>query len=325
MTKRFNATVLVIDGGLEDLPIPTQLQEDFQISVKKIPLSERAISKLNKIDILCILCNVGSSGELISRTVESIAGDEKTKNVPLLFLLPRGTENDVLLKPHSHRFIDYLYKPVPPQLLESRIRFFLEIHKLKRDNDAQAEALIHKEEELRALRTKFEDLSQFNSLSKVPDRRRFDEVIDLEWRRSLRTGRVLSLIMIEIDFFKEYVERHGTQAAEECIVKIAQTLSNTVKRSPDFVAHFGRNKFVAILPETEEEAAVFVAEKMREEVETLHIPHNNSTVSNNITVSLGIASLSPSPDSVLSDFVDTADRLLTRAKRQGGNRVLVMH
>jgi len=325
MTKPRNLTVLIIEGSLDDLPVLAQLQEYYPVSIERVPPSERAVSMLKKLDIACVLFNIGSTEELSSGTVESIAGDEQTRHVPLLFLLPQGIEYEVLLKQHPHRFIDHLYKPIPTQILESRIRFFLEIHKLKREIDAQAEALKRKEKELKALKTKLKDLSLLDSLSRLPNRRRFNEVIDLEWRRSLRTGRVLSLIMIEIDYFEEYIERHGAQTADECIAKIARTLTIMVRRSPDFVAHFGRDRFVAILPETDDEAAVFVAEKMREEVELLHIPHSNSPAANNVTISLGVASLSPSHDSVLADLIDTADRLLSRARRQGGNRVLVMH
>ena len=136
----------------------------------------------------------------------------------------------------------------------------------------------------------------------------------------MRTGRPVSLIMIEIDSFKQFIDHYGWEAGDECLREVAEALANSANRAPDFVGRYSENNFAVILAETDNEAAIFVGEKMLEEIELQDIPHRHSTTANHVTISLGLASMAPSLDSSPSKLIDAANNFLDQAKQAGGNQ-----
>lgn len=160
-----------------------------------------------------------------------------------------------------------------------------------------------------------------DGLTQVPNRRCFNERLQIEWQRSLREQQSLSLILIDIDYFKLYNDHYGHQAGDHCLIEVAQTAEKQIKRPADLFARYGGEEFVVILPNTDMTGAIAVAELIQQSIHELKIPHAASKVSPNVTISLGIASLIPSDDISPEAIIAIADHNLYQAKQQGRDRL----
>jgi diguanylate cyclase (GGDEF)-like protein/PAS domain S-box-containing protein len=166
-------------------------------------------------------------------------------------------------------------------------------------------------------------LSTTDSLTGTANRRRFDEVLGEEWKRAIRDGGPVSLVMLDIDAFKVFNDTYGHVAGDNCLRQVADVLRNAVRRAGDLVARYGGEEFAALMPGTPIAGAVEVAELVRREVEGLGIVHAASLTSPVVTVSLGVASAAPTECCTPELLVRAADQALYGAKRAGRNRVMV--
>jgi len=164
-------------------------------------------------------------------------------------------------------------------------------------------------------------ISAQDGLTGVANRRHFDETLALEWRRAARGRESLSLLMLDIDYFKSFNDTAGHQAGDDCLRLVAQTLRESVQRAGDMVARYGGEEFAVLLPETDADHARQIATRIREHVEEMRTPHPSAPLGY-LTVSIGVASVVPPRDgSGSGDFVRVADAALYDAKRQGRNRI----
>ncbi len=177
------------------------------------------------------------------------------------------------------------------------------------------------EEELERMRRELEEWSFKDGLTGIANRRMFDSVLDLEWTNARRASRPLSLIMIDIDHFKQYNDHYGHVAGDECLKQVAKRLGAAATRPRDFLARFGGEEFVLILPESDENAAVLVAERCRDQIFKAQIPHAASPTGQMLTISIGVGTVIPPRDGEPLAFVDEVDRELYRAKEGGRNRI----
>ncbi|MEG5082211.1 diguanylate cyclase [Microcoleus sp. AT8-B4] len=175
------------------------------------------------------------------------------------------------------------------------------------------EMLRHRAEQERLIATT-------DGLTQVANRRCFDERLPSEWHRLMQGKQQLSLIMLDVDYFKRYNDCYGHQAGDICLVKVASSAAQAVKRSSDLFARYGGEEFAAILPNTDADGAIAVAESIREAIRVLGIPHEQSNVSTIVTVSMGIATVIPTAETSPDELVALADRALYDAKRQGRDR-----
>ncbi len=168
-----------------------------------------------------------------------------------------------------------------------------------------------------------ENLSFTDGLTCIFNRRRFDEFLKQEWFRALRKRTPISLIMMDIDFFKKYNDSYGHLAGDECLRRIAEVIRSSVKRSVDLAARYGGEEFTCLLPDTDSAGAFHVASKIQKRLKTLNIPHNNSSVSPYVTLSMGIASTIPETGEEPQILIQKADELLYKAKNNGRNQIQV--
>ncbi len=168
-----------------------------------------------------------------------------------------------------------------------------------------------------------ERLATRDGLTSVANRRSFDDTLNTEWRRATRESRALSLLMIDVDFFKPYNDTYGHQGGDECLRQVAAAMTNVVKRASDCVARYGGEEFAVLLPATDPAGASIVAERIRAAVETLKLPHNASKIADHVTVSIGAASLLVGNEGLSAGLVAAADAALYRAKHAGRNRVVL--
>ena len=164
-------------------------------------------------------------------------------------------------------------------------------------------------------------ISAQDGLTGVANRRHFDETLALEWRRAARGREPLSLLMLDIDYFKSFNDTAGHQAGDDCLRRVAQMLCDSVQRAGDMVARYGGEEFAVLLPETDADNALQIATRIRERIEAMQLPHPSSPLGH-VTISIGVTSVVPPRDgSASGDFVRVADAALYDAKRQGRNRV----
>jgi len=175
------------------------------------------------------------------------------------------------------------------------------------------------EQELIKLQKELEELSFKDGLTGVANRRMFDSVIETEWLKARQNKQPLSLIIIDIDFFKEYNDFYGHLQGDDCLKQVAETLNNVKARSRDFFGRFGGEEFVMLLPEADENAAWLIAERCRQALFKKQIPHEQSKVSQLLTISLGVSTMIPSQDDEHNELISRADKQLYQAKQKGRN------
>ena len=175
------------------------------------------------------------------------------------------------------------------------------------------------EQELIKLQKELEELSFKDGLTGVANRRMFDSVIETEWLKARQNKQPLSLIIIDIDFFKEYNDFYGHLQGDDCLKQVAETLNNVKARSRDFFGRFGGEEFIMLLPEADENAAWSIAERCRQALFKKQIPHEQSKVSQLLTISLGVSTMIPSQDDEHNELISRADKQLYQAKQKGRN------
>lgn len=176
--------------------------------------------------------------------------------------------------------------------------------------------------ELQRANLELSRLANLDGLTKIANRRRFDDYLATEWQKHITEGQPLALILIDIDYFKRYNDYYGHQGGDECLIQVAQALTNILQRPTDLVARYGGEEFAVILPHTTLDGALMVAESMRQAIASLAIPHARSDVKSIVTLSLGVAVLVPSSNTCSDDLIARADEALYEAKHQGRDRAI---
>ncbi|WP_282936746.1 diguanylate cyclase [Paenibacillus sp. RC67] len=183
----------------------------------------------------------------------------------------------------------------------------------------------HVEKQLLETNELLQKISTVDALTGVANRRGFDECLIKEWKQGSRMATPLSLILVDIDFFKRFNDSYGHIEGDLCLKRVADSLKKAAKRPGDFIARYGGEEFVIILPSTDALGAQTVAEHLREQVELLHIPHTRSEHSPYITISSGTATMIPNHDTDPSELFLRADKALYQAKQEGRNVVRLYH
>jgi len=251
--------------------------------------------------------------------VRFFRANPQTSNIPIIVLSSKE-DPQVKSDAFSNGANDYLVK-LPDQIeLLARVRAHSKsyIHELERD--AAFQALREMQIQLEESNKKLQELSSLDGLTGIANRRQFDESLDKEWRRAARNKVPLSLILIDIDFFKPFNDNYGHQAGDDCLILVAKALKEAIVRPTDVIARYGGEEFTAILPDTDTEGAIIVAEKLRTAVESLKIVHEHSTAADHVTISLGIATNADLPD--LESLIHKSDERLYEAKESGRNRYI---
>lgn len=257
-------------------------------------------------------------------------------HIPVLFLILEQETCDPW-KIYQLGGADYLSYPFHPEEILTRIHHQMTISKLQKRLDSRNHQLERTLEDLHQLETYmegvYENLQEFSFddlLTKVANRRRFEEVLDKEWRRCARErvswGDIektsISLIFGDIDYFTAYNEQLGLEAGDQCLQKIAQAMQAVIKRPADLVARYHEATFALLLPYTNSEGALQVANLIRLEIEQLKISHPYSPISPYLTLSFGIGTGIPSQALASDILTRTATDALQRAKKQGKNCII---
>ena len=225
--------------------------------------------------------------------------DAATRDIPVIFVSAR---NEVSSQEHGFNVggVDYITTPFDLPLVRARVRTHVN---LKRRTDL------------------LEQLANLDGLTGIANRRRFDEVLDLEWRRATRTESPLSVVLLDVDHFKLYNDHYGHGLGDDCLRQVAAALAEALPRGGDLAARYGGEEFAAILPACDVDGAVAVAERIRAAIEQRRIPHATSKTAAFVTISAGCAGLQPLFENRHIELLEAADRALYEAKRAGRNQV----
>jgi len=209
---------------------------------------------------------------------------------------------------------DYVTKPIHWAVLRQRVRRLLDQANLRQQIEDANQQLAVVVQELRRL-------VSIDGLTQVANRRCLDEYLEQECKRSQREQTPISLVLCDIDFFKNYNDNYGHQEGDRCLQEIAQAISKSTNRPADLVARYGGEEFAIILPNTDPEGGMNVAIRATEIVRSLQLPHDFSKVANHVTISCGVSTLAPPQDFEVMHLLKLADRALYLAKAEGRNCV----
>lgn len=228
-----------------------------------------------------------------------LKNDPRTESIPVIFITAKGHERDEI-KGFEAGAIDYVAKPFNPVIVKARVQTHAE---LKRHRDF------------------FKNLSFCDGLTNVANRRRFDEYLATSWDFACRESSPLSLILLDIDHFKQFNDTFGHQAGDECLKRVSQALQSSLKRKIDLLARYGGEEFGCILPKTNLHGTLLIAERFRESILDLQISRDRSSDSGCLTVSQGAATIVPGSGSSPGALIKAADEALFKSKQEGRDRI----
>ncbi|XOV81053.1 MAG: diguanylate cyclase domain-containing protein [Aestuariibacter sp.] len=298
MSKNNRSTVLIVDDDYINKEILAHgLKSDYNILLADsgnaaLELAEKELPDTILLDI--VMPDI--DGYEVCRKLKSM---RQTQKIPVIFSTSKCTDEDEVLG-LTMGASDYITKPFNMALVKARVRNQVQ---LKKKTDL------------------LEQLASVDGLTEIPNRRYFDDVFEQEWRRAMRNQYSIGVCMLDIDYFKQFNDNYGHTAGDDCLVAVARALSAVSNRAGDFLARYGGEEFVFVWPNCEMTNAVKMAERARAAVEELAVTHEYSEVSSVVTISAGIACISPLQSSVKKDLLDKADEQLYCAKEAGRNQI----
>ena len=254
---------------------------------------------------------------------QRIKENKNSCDIPIIIISPDYNMED-LKAAVSAGALYYTQKPPNEIELLVLVQSALKVKEEKDKRKQREEELLQVTRQLEEANENLRKLSFLDGLTGIANRRRFDEVLQNEWMRAKRVQEPISLIFIDIDFFKKYNDTYGHLTGDDCLKKVAASLQAKLRRPADLAARYGGEEFAVILPNTGLSGALGIAETLRCSVEKLSIPHATSTVSNSVTVSAGVSSIIPQSYNNPEELVASADKALYLAKQKGRNMVYAL-
>jgi len=291
-------TVLIVDDSKLEIDVLTQLLKP-EHAIQTAQNAYETIEILSKESLPdLILLDVVMPQIDGFELCKKLKSNSTTKDIPIIFLTSMDGAKDET-KGLEYGAVDYITKPFNTSIVKARVKTHLE---LKRRHDLLAQ------------------LSSLDGLTQIPNRRRFDEFLELEWNRAIREQHPLSIMMLDIDYFKLYNDNYGHLAGDDCLKKVSQALSEMIHRTTDLLARYGGEEFVVVLPNTGITGLEFLSKIIHTYINKLHIPHAFSLVSDRITFSMGGATIIPSTESSSTKLLEHTDKALYQSKENGRNQ-----
>jgi diguanylate cyclase (GGDEF)-like protein len=312
--------VFLKSGGYSNLLFADTAQKAFELLGM-----EPAGNASNSVDLILMDIKLPEmDGVEACRRIKSV---EQLKDIPIIMVTAEDA-NEVLQLAFDARAIDYIKKPINKVELIVRVGSVLKIkqeidEQIKREKELLklTELLEETNQKLQQANEMLRQISRTDVLTGIANRRHFEDLSRNEWKRACRLSRPVSVVLMDIDFFKNYNDTYGHQRGDDCLKQVAVALSRALKRPSDMIARYGGEEFVAFLMDTDKNGAIMVAETMQSYVNSLNIPHKSSPVSDRVTVSFGIATVVPEVHSSPEALIANADMALYKAKQEGRNRI----
>jgi diguanylate cyclase (GGDEF)-like protein len=298
MNGELKNSLLIVDDEKMNLKVLTHiLGGDYSIYTATIGASGITRAREYRPDL--ILLDILMPEMDGYETLAELKNDEKTQNIPVIFITGLSSNEDEE-KGLSLDTVDYISKPFGAMIVKLRVRNQIKI--------------------VNQFRT-IQHLSMIDQLTNLPNRRSFDERLNIEWKRSTREQMPISFLMVDVDKFKNYNDTYGHQQGDVVLKTVAEAFNQSVKRPGDFVARWGGEEFAVLLPNTVLDGALDLAERIRMNIANTPIPCLSRSA-NKVTVSIGVHSMIPVQGSSVDTLISSADKALYEAKDQGRNRVV---
>lgn len=318
--------ILIIDDRRENLLPLEALLDNPSLQLVRVESGHEALVKILDYNFALILIDTRKPGMDGYEIAELMRGSVRSRSIPILFVTADRIDREYIFKGYNSGAVDYLVKPLEPQILKRKVGIFLDLHRTRqqleektRELDAKILELEVLYKELEEKNEKLELLSSLDGLTGLFNRRYFDHNLLKEWKQAVRDKTPLSLLIVDIDYFKKYNDHYGPLEADDCLRKVAQSLYESLLRPTDIVARYGGEEFAAILPNTGREGAERVAHRMMDYVARLGIIHQGSLVDEMVTVSIGASSVFSAGKLSVTSLLDRADKALCEAKERGRN------
>lgn len=316
--------ILIVDDRPENLFVLESLLDNMGCNIVKATSGNEALSLMLDHDFALVLLDVQMPEMDGFETAELMRINSKTRYVPIIFVTAISKEQKCIFKGYEIGAVDYLFKPIEPIILQSKVKVFIDLYNQKKLIEEQSALLRLKLDELTELRAqnfKLENLSLSDGLTGISNRRNFDQYMKMSWRNAMRSDKPISLIMSDIDYFKAFNDNYGHLRGDECLIEVARTIASSVNRPMDLVARYGGEEFSIVLPETDKPTAIEIAENLRSSIEKLALKHEFSKAADYVTLSLGVTTIVSNSYCSIEEFVDSADKALYLSKSSGRNRV----
>lgn len=320
--------ILIVDDTPANLDLLSRMLAEKGYRFRAATSGPRAIAAVQgaKPDLVMLDVNMPDmDGYEVCRRIKS---DPATADVPVIFISALDEAIDKV-RAFEAGGADYVSKPFQFDEVLARIEHQLAIGRLQRSLQARNEELASKNAELLEISQMLElanrqlvRLSTTDALTGIANRRRFHEVLDHEWQCCQREDELISLLMIDIDSFKEYNDSYGHTKGDECLAAVAAAVRDALDRPDQFVARYGGEELVVVLPRTGAEGAITLAGHLCRSVRARAIPHERSVVRPVVTISVGAATMRPGADHTPEALVVAADSALYRAKSEGRDRAV---
>ncbi|OCC02771.1 diguanylate cyclase response regulator [Labrys sp. WJW] len=251
--------------------------------------------------------------------VRQYRSDPATKAIPVIVL---STEEEATVKSEAFRIgaNDYLVK-LPDRIeLIARIRYHSAAYLTQIQRDEAYRALRRSQQELMETNLELQRLTNVDGLTGLSNRRYFDQYLDTEWRQAMRAREPISLLIIDVDHFKQYNDTYGHLAGDEVLKTVATAVRSTFQRPKDLAVRMGGEEFAVVLPQTLADDLAFLAEKVVQAIEGLGLPHAASPIAEKVTISVGGATHIPAGNDQPERLIEAADKAMYEAKRSGRNR-----
>lgn len=328
-TKRNQSTILIVDDVPDNIDLLRSLLTRRGFSTQSAPngeiavaLAESTLPELVLLDV-CMPCMDGY------QVCEKLKANSATKDIPIIFVSALDDLPDKI-KAFKVGGVDYITKPFHSTEVIARIELHLSLRRLQKQLEQQNERLRDEIRDRRAAETalqlanqELQRLAHLDGLTQVANRRGFDSSLSYEWRRLTREQQPLALVLCDVDCFKRFNDTYGHQSGDECLRQVAGAIGLATKRPGDLVARYGGEEFAVILPNTPTQGALKVAKDIQRAIADLNITHQGSLVSQFVTISIGVAVITPLSDVSSIHLVTAADRALYRAKAEGRDRVVL--
>ncbi len=307
--------VMIVDDAATNRAMLEPLLNEWGYEVAAAADGEQALRALRKetrpVLLLLDWIMPGLSGIDLCATLKK---EKPASQIYIILLTVKNGKDDITLGLDAGAD-DYLTRPVTPALLRTRLAIGRRILEYQHALEALSRELQAKNRELNRLAT-------LDGLTGITSRGHFNERLGEEWRRAQREDTPLSLILLDLDLFKDYNDAYGHLAGDECLKEIARILAASIARAGDLAARFGGEEFVVLLPNTDNLGTLVVAEAIRVAVAARGIEHKASSVHRAVTVSVGTATISPREAARPEELVERAERALSHAKQSGRNQVI---
>jgi diguanylate cyclase (GGDEF)-like protein len=318
--------VLVVDDRPENLLVVESVLEGLDLHIFKVTSGNDALALMLDHEFGLVILDIQMPEMNGFEVADLMKGMEKTRHIPIIFLTAIYKEEASVFKGYEVGAVDYLFKPIQPIILRSKVNVFINLYKQKEELRRQALMLEDRLQELLQLqmvKSQLENLSQIDGLTGISNRRALDQFLKRHWELAQNGSLSISFLMIDIDNFKAYNDNYGHCQGDQCLIRVAQVLSQTIEHEQDcLVGRYGGEEFSVVLPNRNQQEATMVAQHIHENLQHLALVHEYSSLGNIVTVSIGTISIVPTEGVTIKEFIDCADKALYEAKRQGRNRVV---